>query len=395
MANDSLRITVSPHLHKPGETISRGMRDVLIALTPIAIFAVIVYGISALLVILVSMLTAGLTEALMCLILRKKMTLKNLSAMVTGLLFAFLLPCTTPLWVVAIGAFLAIAVGKYLVSRWIWNWLDGEEGSAGLGMNILNPALLARVMLMFSPLQMYVSKFVRPFFWRSTVGFFTPVFTSVNNGTAAYKTLAGNVMPDVLSAATPLSLLKSGRMLTDVVSGPTPVGATWVTTAGRPSFWSTFLGFKSGSIGEVSVLLLLLGGIYLIWRGTINWRIPAGIIGATFFLMLAGWNHPIDQLLGGGLFLGAFYMATDWVTSPMSNKGAWVYALGIGLFVAVWRLNTGRPEGVALAILTFNIATLAIDRYVARTRFGDIKATHLNKLPSMPMPAAQPAKKGT
>jgi electron transport complex protein RnfD len=388
MAIDSLRITVAPHLHKPGETISRGMRDVLIALTPIAIFAVIVYGISALLVILVSMLAAGLTEALMCLILRKKMTLKNLSAMVTGLLFAFLLPATTPLWVVAIGAFLAIAVGKYLVSRWLWYWLDGEEGSAGLGMNIFNPALLARVMLMFSPLQMYVSKFVRPFFWRAPdVGFFSPVFASVNHGVVTFKA-------DVLSAATPLSLLKSGRMLTDVVSGPTPVGATWVTAAGRPSFWSTFLGFKSGSIGEVSVLLLLLGGIYLIWRGTINWRIPVGIIGAMFFVMLASWNHPVYQLLGGGLFLGAFFMATDWVTSPMSNKGAWVYALGIGLFVAVWRLNTGRPEGVALAILTFNIATLAIDRYVARTRFGDIKATHLNKLPSMPMPAAQPAKKG-
>ena len=150
------------------------MRDVLIALTPIAVFAVFVYGISAFLVILVSMLAAGLTEALMCLILRKKMTLKNLSAMVTGLLFAFLLPPTTPLWVVAIGAFLAIAVGKYLFSRWLWYWLDGEEGSAGLGMNVFNPCTAGHgVMLMFSPLQMYVSKFVRPFFWRST-SFFTP-----------------------------------------------------------------------------------------------------------------------------------------------------------------------------------------------------------------------------
>ncbi len=393
MANDSLRITVAPHLHKPGETISRGMRDVLIALTPIAVFAVFVYGISAFLVILVSMLAAGLTEALMCLILRKKMTLKNLSAMVTGLLFAFLLPPTTPLWVVAIGAFLAIAVGKYLFSRWLWYWLDGEEGSAGLGMNVFNPALLARVMLMFSPLQMYVSKFVRPFFWRST-SFFTPTYTSVSNGVATYKSMAGNVLVDVQSTATPLSLFKSGRLLTDIVSGPTPVGAKWVTAAGRPSFWSTFLGFKSGSLGEISVLLLLIGGIYLIWRGTINWRIPVAILGSVLFIMLVSWNHPLDQFLGGGLFLGAFFMATDWVTSPMSDKGAWVYGLGIGLTVAVIRLYTGRPEGVAIAIVIWNAMTLLIDRYVARTRFGDVKMTHLNKLPSYAKPLAQTAKKG-
>ena len=118
-----------------------------------------------------------------------------------------------------------------------------------------------------------------------------------------------------------------------------------VTAAGRPSFWSTFLGFKSGSLGEISVLLLLIGGIYLIWRGTINWRIPVAILGSVLFIMLVSWNHPLDQFLGGGLFLGAFFMATDWVTSPMSDKGAWVYGLGIGLSVAVIRLYTGRPGG--------------------------------------------------
>ncbi len=387
MAESNLLSTVPPHLHKPGETISRGMRDVLIALTPVAVFAVIVYGITAFLVIVVSMLAAGLTEALMCLILRKPLTLKNLSAMVTGLLFAFLLPPTTPLWVVAIGAFLAIFVGKYLFSRWIWNWLDGNEPSAGLGLNLFNPALLARVMLMFSPLQIYVSKFVRPFFWNGEgVGFFKPVFTSFSQGVATFS-------GDAVSAATPLSLFKSGRMLADTVTGPTPVGATWVTSAGRPSFWSTFLGFKSGSIGEISVLLLLLGGIYLIWRGTINWRIPVGIIGAFFFIVLVGWDHPVEQLLGGGLFLGAFFMATDWVTSPMTDKGAWAYALGIGLAISVWRLSTGRPEGVALAILTFNMVVPLIDRYVARTRFGAMQATHLNKLPALPKPSPVPARK--
>lgn len=383
MATNNLVVTPPPHLREKGD-ISTGMRDVLIALTPVALFSIFVFGISALLVMAVSMLTALLVELLLNLALRKKSTVADLSSLVTGLLFAFLLPATTPLWVVAIGAVIAIAVGKYFIGRWMFY---GPGDSSGLGMNLFNPALFARVVLMFSPLQMYVSKFVRPFFWRDT-GFFTPVYTSVGGGATAFKSFAGNVLADAHAAATPLSLLKSGRMLPEMVTGPTPVGATWVTANGRPGFWSTFLGLKSGSLGEISVLLLLLGGIYLIWRGTINWRIPVGILGAFFFIVLLSWNHPVYQLTGGGLFLGAFFMATDWVTSPMTNKGAWVYGLGIGLAIAVWRLYTGRPEGVALAILTFNMVTPLIDRYVARTRFGEVKATHLNKLPALP--AAQP-----
>jgi len=146
--------------------------------------------------------------------------------MVTGILFAFLLPPTTPLWVVAIGAFLAVAVAKELFG--------------GLGKNIFNPALFGRVALMVSPLAFYTTKFVRPFFWRAT-GFFTPVQTVINNsvsGRAVYQGIGGKLYVNTVTNATPLSLLKSGRLLTTAVTGPTPVGATWLASNGRPSTWS-------------------------------------------------------------------------------------------------------------------------------------------------------------
>ncbi|MBU4173551.1 MAG: RnfABCDGE type electron transport complex subunit D [Actinobacteria bacterium] len=368
MANNKLMTTVAPHLHEKGQTIERAMRDVLLALTPAVVIAIVVYGMNVVYIIAVSMITAGLSEVVMRRLLRRKVTLGDLSAMVTGLIFAFLLPPTTPLWVVAIGAFLAVGVAKELFG--------------GLGKNVFNPALLARVALMISPLALYTTKFVEPFYWRS-VGFFTPVATSIDNsvvGRVVYKGLAGNNV-DAVTSATPLSLLKSGRLLVDTVAGATPVGATWVTDAGRPSFWSTFLGFKSGCIGEVCILALLIGAAYLLYRRTIDWRIPAGIIGAFLAVMLVTWNHPIYQLFGGGLFLGAFFMATDWVTSPMTRRGKWIYAVGIGVSIALIRLLGPLPEGVAIAILQWNVLTLLIDRYIAEPKFGEVKKPWFNRLP--------------
>jgi electron transport complex protein RnfD len=371
-------VTVSPHLHEKGQTIERGMLDVLIALVPAVVVALIVYGMNAIYVIAVSMITAGLTEAVICWIKRRQVTVKDLSAMVTGLLFAFLLPPTTPLWVVAVGAFIAIAVAKELFG--------------GLGKNIFNPALFARVALMISPLS--TAKFVKPFFWKTT-GFFTPIATYIDNGVAGrvvYKTMAGTTVNTVTSA-TPLSLLKSGKMLVNTVSGPTPVGATWVTSAGRPSLGSMFIGLKSGSIGELSVLALLIGGLYLIYRGTIDWRIPVGVLGTFLIIMLITWNHPLYQFLGGGIWLGAFFMATDWVTSPMTKRGKWIYAVGIGVFIALIRLVSPLPEGVAIAILHWNVFRLVIDRYIAEPKFGEVRKPWFNKLPVYPKskPAADKA----
>jgi electron transport complex protein RnfD len=373
VADKDFLVTVSPHLHQKGQTIERGMLDVLIALVPAVIVALIVYGMNAIYVILVSMVTAGLTEAVICWIRRRRLTVKDLSAMVTGLLFAFLLPPTTPLWVVAIGAFIAIAVAKELFG--------------GLGKNIFNPALFARVALMISPLSIYTAKFVKPFFWRTT-GFFTPIATNIDNnvaGRVVYKTLAGTTVNTVTSA-TPLSLLKSGRMLVNTVSGPTPVGATWVTSAGKPSIGTMFLGLKAGSIGELSVLALLIGGIYLIYRGTIDWRIPVGILGSFLIIMLVTWNHPLYQFLSGGIWLGAFFMATDWVTSPMTKRGKWIYAVGIGVFIALIRLFSPLPEGVAIAILHWNVFRLVLDRYIAEPKFGEVKKPWINRLPIFPKP---------
>lgn len=373
---DKMMTTVSPHLHKKDETIQRAMRDVLIALTPAAIWAMVVFGFNVVLIIAVSCITAALSEFVMRKILGRKVTLSDLSAMVTGLLFAFLLPPTTPLWVVAIGAFIAIAVFKELFG--------------GLGKNIFNPAITARLLLWITPLAIYTTKFVRPFYWKAS-GFFTPMATSVSNGATTFKTLAGNVNVDVVANATPLSLLKSGEW--SVITGSTPIGATWTTSAGRPSLGSLFLGLKSGCIGEVSVLLLLIGGLYLIWRGTIDWRIPTAIIGSFFVLNLVVWNQPVYNLFSGGLFLGAFFMATDWVTSPVTRRGKWIYGIGIGVTVFLIRFTYFRPEGVAMAIFVWNIMTLVIDRYIAVPKFGEVGTTVFSKLPVLPAPAPEPAKK--
>jgi electron transport complex protein RnfD len=379
---DTIQVTVSPHLHKKDETISRGMMDVLIALTPVTLWAIVVFGFNVVYIVAVSMITAVLTEFVMRKLFRREVTVNDYSALVTALLFALLLPPTTPLWVVAIGSFIAIAIAKELFG--------------GLGNNIFNPAIFARVVIWFSPLAIYTQRYVKPFFWKST-GFFSPVATSISEGTAGralYKTLAGNPT-SLVTAATPLSLLKSGKVLPAMVTGPTPVGATWLTSSGRPSFGSIFLGLKSGSIGELSILLLILGGIYLIWRGTIDWRIPVGIIGAFFILVLVTWYHPIDNLFGGGLFLGAVFMATDWVTSPVTRRGKWVYAVGIGVTLFFLRFFGARPEGMALSIFIWNPITLLIDRYIAKPRFGDVASPIFNKIPFVMQPAAKAAPKAT
>lgn len=375
MTPGELTLTVSPHLHQKGRTVSRGMRDVLIALAPAAVVAVVVFGMSALYVMVISMLTAGITEYLIERLKRRRPTVNDMSAMVTGLLFAFLLPPTTPWWVVVAGSFFAIAVGKELFG--------------GLGRNVFNPALLARVALMFSPLSIYVSKYVEPFFWKTT-GFFSPVSTTVSStslGGVGFSSLGGTMYADTFTSATPLSLLKSGKMLADSITGPTPVGATWVTETGRPALHSLLTGFKSGSIGEVCVLALLLGAAYLIYRRTIDWRIPAGILGSFLVVMLIGWNSLLYHLFSGGLILGAFFMATDWVTSPMTRRGKWVYAVGIGVFVALIRIYSPLPEGVAIAILHFNVVTLVLDRYLAQPRFGVLKKPFFNRMPKLPEPA--------
>ncbi len=373
----NLLTNVSPHLHKKDETISRAMRDVLIALAPAAIWAMVVFGFNVVLVLAVSCAAAALAEVVMRKLRRRKITLKDYSAMVTAVLFAFLLPPTTPLWVVAIGSFIAIAVFKELFG--------------GLGKNVLNPAVTARLLLWITPMAVYTTRFVRPFYWKTT-GFFTPIATSFSKGVTSFQTLAGN-QTDLAVAATPLSLLKSGRWGVDVLTGPTPIGATWTNSAGRPTLGSLFLGLKSGCIGEVSVLLLLLGGLYLIWRGTIDWRIPTGIIGSFLLLNLVFWNQPLYNLFTGGLFLGAFFMATDWVTSPVTRRGKWIYAVGIGVTVFLIRMLHYRPEGVAIAIFMWNIGTLLIDRYVAQPKFGEVGVGVLNKLPILPEPVPAPAKK--
>jgi electron transport complex protein RnfD len=145
--------------------------------------------------------------------------------------------------------------------------------------------------------------------------------------------------------------------------------------------WSLFFVFRAGCIGELSVLALLIGGAYLIYRRKIDWRIPVGILGTLLIIMLIAWNHPLYQFLSGGIWLGAFFMATDWVTSPMTKRGKWIYAVGIGVFIALIRLVSPWPEGVAIAILHWNVFRLVLDRYIAEPKFGEVKKPWFNRLP--------------
>jgi len=381
MAEKGFAAAIAPHLHSE-QTIKRGMTDVLIALIPVVLWGIIAFGINVLLIIVISCLTAIVSEVVMRKILGRKITLRDWSAVLTGLLLALTLPPTVPWWVVIVGSVIAVAIAKELFG--------------GLGRNIFNPALFARVILLFSPFTIYTTKFVRPFWWK-TGGFWTLAQTSINDsvaGRVVYTGWTGNAINSLTTSATPLSLLKSGRMLGTAVTGATPVGANFLTSTGKPQLWAMFLGFKAGAIGEVSVLALLLGGIYLVYRGTIDWRIPVGIIGAVFILTWIGGSSPVYQMLGGGLFLGSFFMATDWVTSPITRQGKWIYAVGIGATIAIFRLVSALPEGVAISILYWNVITLLIDRYVARPHFGDATRPVFNRLPKLaarPLPVKREA----
>ncbi len=313
--NNSFLLKSSPHF-LDAETTPGIMRSVLLALVPPVIAAVYFFGPGALAVIITSIVAACATEATVLYIRGKEITLRDGSAVVTGLLLALILPPKFPLTLTALGSIVAVLLGKQIFG--------------GLGDNIFNPALVGRAFLQ-AAFPARLATWTTPFFYRGA---------------------------EAVSEATPLA-----EFLYDDI-------------ARTVTYRELFLGNISGSLGETSVLAILIGGGYLLLRGHIDWRIPAGLLGTVF--TLGGILHLVDpvyppplfHLLSGGLMFGTFYMATDMVTTPISRSGNWIFAIGCGILVVVIRLFGGADEGVMFAILLMNSVTPLIDRYTRPAMFG-------------------------
>ena len=290
----------------------RLMLDVIIALIPAVIVGVLNFGFAILLPIATSVASAVFFEWGYRKFMKKPDSIGDLTAVLTGLLMAMTMPPQTPWWMPIIGTFFAIVVVKQLYG--------------GLGKNFLNPALAGRAFLM-----------------------------------ASYAVVMGSVVVDGVSTATPLSYMYAGE------ANPYTVG-------------QMFLGTIPGAMGEASALALLAGGLYLIWKKVISWRIPVGFIGAVAVLTLigghAGYSNVdwmLQNLFAGGLFLGAFFMATDYATSPVTLNGQLVYGVGCGVLTVLIRYFGGFPEGVSYAILIMNLCAWAIDKAFRRYQFGVTK----------------------
>ena len=307
-------VTSSPHIRGKRNT-QQIMRDVVIALLPTLIAGTILFGMRALLVTLVCVAAAVAAEWACGMVLYHRNTVKDLSSVVTGLLLALTLPATVPYWVAAVGSVFAIVVVKGLCG--------------GLGKNVFNPALGARAFLVLL-WPVYMVRFVAP---------------GAVDGVASATPLHHMVMP-----ALPEESL--GQM---------------------------FLGNIGGCIGEVCTLALLIGGAYLLYKGVISLRIPAAYLGtvAVLTLVFAKGDNAVlwmlYNLLGGGVVLGALFMATDYATSPVTPKGQIIYGIGCGVLTVIFRYFGLFPEGVTYAILLMNACAWAIDRYMAPRRFGTKK----------------------
>ena len=319
-------ISPSPHVHG-GDSIEKNMYGVLIALVPTFIFSIVFFGLGAILVTLTSVAACLVFEyVIQKYLMKQRPTIWDGSAIITGVLLAFNLPSSLPLWIVVIGALVAIGIGKM--------------SFGGLGNNIFNPALVGRVFLLISfPVQMTT--------WPVPNGFATA---------------------DAVTGATPLALVKeavkNGQAVGDTLSS---VG---ITTG------NLILGNIGGSLGEVAAIGLLLGFAYMLIRKIISWHIPVAIFAAVIvfsgILNLADpaqFAGPVFHLFTGGLMLGAIFMATDYVTSPMTHKGMLIYGVGIGLLTVIIRVFGAYPEGMSFAILIMNGFTPLINRYCKPRRF--------------------------
>ena len=327
MDNSKFIVSSTPHI-RSGNSTNTIMRDVIIALSPAAIMGILAFGLKALLLICVSIASCILFEAGFQKFTKQKVTVHDLSAVVTGLLLAMNLPVEAPIWVPIVGGFFAIVIAKQLFG--------------GLGQNFINPALAARAFLVASyPTSMTGSAFTAPV-W------LTDFTTWISNG---FTTV------DATSYATPLAQIKE--------SGFTPVSNDIV---------NALLGNVGGCIGETCAAALIIGGIYLLIRKVISWRIPVTYIATVFILTWAFGRVPVYEIFIGGLMLGAFFMATDYSSSPVTPVGQIIMGIGCGILTALIRVYGGYPEGVSYSILIMNLAVPLIDRYTKPKVFGGGKA---------------------
>ena len=327
-----LLLTTSPFLKQVEDTPTI-MRHVIYALLPVAFAGIYYFGISALMVIVVCVTGAMVTEWLLT--RHQRNTVKDGSAALTGLLLALVLPPGIPLWIALSGSVIAIALGKLLFG--------------GMGGNIFNPALVGRAFLQASfPVAITT--------WSPFGDFGT--FATVRGNSFALPFLKSAA--DGVTSATPLSQMKFEGKIAQASD--------------------LFFGNDTGSIGETSALIILLGGLYLIWRNFMNWRIPVSIFltvfvlsGVLYLISPDKFAPPLFHLFSGGLMLGAVYMATDPVSSPITQRGCWIYGAGIGIMVIVIRNFGGLPEGVMYAILLMNAATPLINRVTHPKIYGQVK----------------------
>ncbi|HYE09033.1 MAG TPA: RnfABCDGE type electron transport complex subunit D [Patescibacteria group bacterium] len=314
MENSRFLVSSSPHI-RSGESTKKIMMDVAIALLPALFSGIWFFGLRALWLTLVAVGFAVASEIAMQKIMKRPVTVSDFSAVVTGMLIAFNVPATLPLWMVAIGAIFAIVIVK--------------QCFGGVGHNFINPALAARAMLLASwPVDM--TSWVTP-------------------------------GADAVSTATPLGLIKGAEAANQVL----------------PGVWDLFVGNIGGCIGETSALALLIGGLYLVYRKVISYRIPVVYIATVGILafIFSGFNlsYVPYHIFAGGLLLGAIFMATDYSSSPMTAKGQVIFAIGCGLLTSIIRFYGGYPEGVSYSILLMNITTPLIDRFTSPRKFGEVK----------------------
>ena len=311
-----LVVSASPHL-RTKKTTTGIMLDVIIALIPSLIASVVIFGPRALAVSATTIITAVLSEFVARKVMKRHNTIKDLSAVVTGLILAFNLPVSIPLWMAAVGSFFAIVVVKQFFG--------------GIGQNFANPAIAARIFLLISFGQA-MGNWTAPFAWRNA---------------------------DAVTTATPLAIIggESGEAL--------------------PSLFEMLLGVRGGCLGETCALALILGGIYLVARKVISPKIPVAYISTVAVIMLIAGKFDFEflayELMGGGLLLGAIFMATDYSTSPIKSNAKIVFGIGCGLLTCVIRLFAALPEGVSFAILIMNLLVPHIERIMAPKPFGTVK----------------------
>lgn len=308
-------VSATPHVRSK-DSVQGIMRDVLLALLPATVMGIYYFGMSALMLVVISVLSAVFFEFLYQKLMKRTITIDDLSAAVTGLLLALNMPASAPWWMPIVGSAFAILIAKQLFG--------------GLGQNFINPALAARAFLLASyPTAMTT--------WTDPTG-----------------------LADATTYATPLAVLKNAS-----TNGFVP---------GNSDLMSALTGSIGGCIGETCAIALIIGGAYLIYRKVISWRIPVIYIATVFILMAligrGGLRVPVYEIFVGGLMLGAFFMATDYASSPVTAKGQIIFAFGCGLLTTLIRIFGGYPEGVSYSILIMNLCVPLIDRFTQPKIFG-------------------------